>query len=230
LYSGQPATHDIDYHLAGSNPDSPLYRVLDPPNGIVQLDDSYRTGAGPRPGFIDSDYKVGWTDPGDWFNYTRNYGAGGFYNIYLRSSHGDPAATIGGGVDLVEGATTAQQTTTRLGSFRAPATGNWDGFIFIPLKNANGAQVVSALSGVQTLRYTVEANGGDINYMMLVPVCASSIAIGGGPPTVTVRYSGGTLQSAPAITGPWGNVAGAANGVFTGPLSGAQQYFRVLCQ
>ena len=237
LYNGQPATHNIDYHLVPNadgtvgNPDSPLYRVLDPPNGIVDLNDAWRTGAGPRPGFDTlPDYKVGWTDPGDWFNYTRNYGAGGFYNIYLRSSHGDPAATIGGGVDFVQGASTDQQTTTRLGRFRAPATGNWDGFIFIPLKDdASGAVLAPFLSGVQTLRYTVEANGGDINYMMLVPVCKSSINLGAGP-SVTIHYSGGILQSAAAITGPWAPVAGAANGVFTGPLTGAQQYFRILCQ
>ncbi|HXJ57315.1 MAG TPA: carbohydrate-binding protein [Verrucomicrobiae bacterium] len=173
LYNGKPATHNIDYHLEGSNPDSPLYRVLDPPNGIVNLDDSYRTGAGPRPGFETiSDYKVGWTDPGDWFNYTRNYGAGAYYAIYLRSAHGDAAATIGGRLDVVDDPTSMTQNTTTLGSFRAPATGGWDTFTFVPLKTPDGAVATVALKGVVTLRYTVEANGGDINYLMLCPLRA----------------------------------------------------------
>src|SRR5262249_24299945 len=33
-YNGLAARHHTDYHEAGSNPDSPLYRVLAPPNGI----------------------------------------------------------------------------------------------------------------------------------------------------------------------------------------------------
>jgi hypothetical protein len=229
LYNTLPATHLIDYFLAGTNPDSPLYRQLNPPNGIVNLDDSYRTGAGPRPGFeVVPDYKVGWTDPNDWFNYTRDYGAGGVFNIYLRASHGDPVATIGGGVDLVTGATTDAQTTSRIGNFRAPATGNWDGFIFIPLKAADGSVASVPLAGEKTLRYTVEANGGDINYMMLVPVaCSAHVSIANG--NVSVQYPAGVLQSAPALTGPWSNVANAAPPVYTAPVGPGVLLFRIIC-
>jgi hypothetical protein len=230
-YNGLAAVHDVDYHLAASNPDSPLYRVLSPPNGIVNLDDSYRTGAGPRPGFdMVPDYKVGWADPGDWYNYTRNYGAGGFYNIFLRASHGDPPAmsTIGGRVELVDDATTMTQNTTSLGNFRAPATGNWDGFTFIPLRAPEGNVALVPLNGVKTLRYTVEANGGDVNYLMLCPVCPG-VTISRDGTMVKVEWAGGTLQSAPRVTGPWGNVMGATPPSYSTPASGSELYFRTIC-
>ena len=169
-YNGLAATHDVDYHLQGSNPESPLYRAITPPNGITTINDANKGGAGPRPGFETvPDYKIGWTDGGDWFNYTRNYGAGAVYNVFLRGSHGDAAATIGGRLEQVDNATTATQNTTPLGNFKAPATGGWDTFTFIPLVNTDGELVEVTLQDVVTLRYTVQ-EGGDINYLMFCPV------------------------------------------------------------
>src|SRR6185436_17266729 len=69
-YDTRPAKHDVDYHLSGTNPDSPLYRVLNPPNGISVpgTPDNLRAGVSITP-----DYKIGWNDTGDWFNYTRTF-------------------------------------------------------------------------------------------------------------------------------------------------------------
>jgi hypothetical protein len=183
--------------------------------GMVNLGDAYRTGAGPRPGFeVVSDYKTGWTDPGppDWYNFTRDYGVGGTYNVWLRASHGDGAATIGGRLDHL--ADPAVPTTiTPLGNFRAPATGNWDGFTFVPLKDTGGNNVVLPLSGVQTLRYSVEASGGDVNYLMFVPAAplGPRLTVSATGNNVTVTWPSGQLQSAPAITGPWADETGAVS-------------------
>ena len=170
-YKGLSAVQGTDYndHTTDANGN---YRAGDVTSGMASLDDANRGGAGPRPGFeLTSDFKIGWTDGGDWFNYTRDYGAGGGYYVFLRASHGDGAATIGGGLARVDN---GSNSPTRLGSFRAPSTGGWDTFTFIPLKDEAGNNVVVPLSGVATLQYTVEANGGDINYLMLCPVVPAS--------------------------------------------------------
>jgi hypothetical protein len=46
--------------------------------------------------------------------------------------------------------------------------------------------------------------------------------------TLTITWSGpGTLQSAPAVTGPWGDLQGVVSGV-TLQATGAMQFFRVV--
>jgi hypothetical protein len=101
---------------------------------------------------------------------------------------------------------------TPLGNFRAPATGGWDTFTFVPLKNTTGDQVVLPLAGVKTLRFSVEASGGDVNYLMFVPAVqvGSRLTITHTGNNVTVTWPSGSLQSAPAITGPWTTEAGAS--------------------
>ncbi len=228
-YLGLDATFGVDYN--DTTGDSHQYRAVTVNIGMVNLGDAFRTGAGPRPGFETvSDYKVGWTDPGppDWFNYTRDYGAGGNFQIYLRASHGDGAATIGGRLDMIDDPASGTPVITPIGNFRAPATGNWDGFIFIPLKRADGSVANVALSGVQTLRYSVEANGGDVNYLMLCPV-GPQLTIGPDPATpgnVLISWNGvGRLESAPSLTGPWTTVTGATSPHSTSAATG-NRFFR----
>ncbi len=180
LYNGLGAVPDIDYHDSGDGQESNLYRTEGVANiphvNMVVPAGGDNIGGVPRPGFETvPDYKIGWTDSaggggGDWYNYTRNFGDGAYYNIYLRASHGDAAATIGGRLEIVDDPVSSTPTTTPLGSFRAPATGGWDTFTFVPLKAPDGSLVEVPLSGVKTLRYTVEASGGDINFLMLSPV------------------------------------------------------------
>jgi hypothetical protein len=102
LYAGLDAVAGTDYNDVTG--DSHQYRAAALMVGMVGINDAYVGGAGPRPGFVVTDYKVGWTDPGppDWYNYTRDFGVGDNYNVYLRASHGDGAATIGGRLDLLD--------------------------------------------------------------------------------------------------------------------------------
>jgi hypothetical protein len=204
LYNTLGATPDVDYHDSGDGQESNLYRTEGINNvphvnmvspGAPPLYDAYRNGAGARPGFeVVPDYKIGWTDPGpggaggDWYNYTRDYGAGSVYAIFLRASHGDPPATIGGRLELVDDPSSPVQTTTPLGNFRAPSTAGWDTFTFIPLRTADGSLAAVPLSGVATLRYTVEANGGDINYLMLCPLVPANRCPTASPQEVVVDH------------------------------------------
>src|SRR5213078_176747 len=67
--------------------------------------------------------------------------------------NGDPAAT--------------GQTTSRIGTFDAPATGNWDIFHTVPLRNSAGLTSVR-LGGLTTLRFTTLPGNLDYNYLAFV--------------------------------------------------------------
>jgi hypothetical protein len=171
LYNTLGATTGIDFNDSG-NPEGDVYRNGEVPNvGMTTVDDAYKGGAGPRPGFeAVPDYRIGWADSNaDWYNYTRNYRAGGTYEIYLRASHGDIFATIGGRLELIDDPASAMPEKTFLGTFVAPATGDWNAFTFVPLRDANGEIARVRLQGVRTLRFTVEAAFTDLNYLMLCP-------------------------------------------------------------
>src|SRR6185436_14670238 len=96
LYNGLGAVPGIDYNDSGDGQESNLYRTEGVANiphvNMATENDIYINGAGARPGFeLVPDYKIGWTDPGkpDWYNYTRDFSAGGSYAVYLRVAHGD---------------------------------------------------------------------------------------------------------------------------------------------
>ncbi len=162
-YAELSAVHRTDYTDANGADDSDNYRLGENPNvGISSTGDKRR-------GLFDivTDYKVGWMDAGDWFNYTRAFPAG-VYNIYARMTSGgaDMHAQLD---EVTAGATTSSQTTTKLGSFDAPATGDWDRFTFVPLKTDGGYLARAHLSGERTLRFSVLPGNHDLNYLVLVP-------------------------------------------------------------
>ncbi|MBE7501036.1 MAG: Ig-like domain-containing protein [Verrucomicrobiales bacterium] len=59
-----------------------------------------------------------------------------------------------------------------------------------------------------------------------VPAASVSIALSGANVVISWAPAGGSLESAPSVSGPWTAVAGA-NNPYTAPATGAQQYFRV---
>jgi hypothetical protein len=113
-------------------------------------------------------YNVGWYDSGDWGNYTRTYPTGSF-NLYMRVANG----TSGLGDTLAKvtsGWGTPVQTTTNLGTFTIPGTGNWQGYEWIPLRDAGGNLIKLALGGTNTLRVTANTGGGgNVTFYMLLP-------------------------------------------------------------
>jgi hypothetical protein len=121
----------------------------------------------------------------------------------------------------VDSPASATPVLTSLGTFRAPTTGGWDMFTFVPLKTPDGQVARVHLQGQQTLRYTVEANGGDINYLMLCPTRLLGIHRDAG--NVVLQWTSGILQSAPSLNGPWSNVTGATS-PYTTPTSGMRLF------
>jgi hypothetical protein len=165
-------------------------------------------------------FKCGWTDSADWFNYTRTFPAGK-YAVYAALSHGDAVGTandLRGTLQLVTaGVGTTNQTLTQLGNFNGPSTGAWGRNALVPLMDTNSATaVVVSLSGLNTIRFT--ADSGDYDYLWFVPATPSlrftSINASGG--SVTINWTGtGTLQQAASLTGQasdWSNVTPPPSG------------------
>jgi hypothetical protein len=180
---------------------------------------------------LTTNYKVGWNDSGDWYNYTRVFPENTYFVIASLSSGGSPnAASLS---EVTAGATTANQTVTKLGEFTSPASAGWDTFINVPLKDAAGALAKVSLSGERTVRFTVLPGNLDFSYLAFVPATSGG---GGGGPTLNFTVTagnirlewsgGGTLESADSITGPWTTVAGGASGS-SYPLSGTARFFRI---
>ena len=125
-------------------------------------------------------YNVGWNDTGDWGNYTRTYPAGSF-NLYARAANGNASGSIGDTVATVtSGWGTLNQTTTNLGTFTIPGNGNWQGYVWSPLRDAGGNLVKLTLGGTNTFRVTANAGGGgNLNFFALFPANTNLPAING---------------------------------------------------
>jgi hypothetical protein len=220
-YNGLSAVAGVDYNDPGAN-ENVAYRAADQTVAMVQNADVARGGF-----TLTSNFKVGWNDAGEYYNYTRNFPAPAQnYNVIGRISSGGAASAVELGE--VTGATTAAQTYTKLGTFSGPASGGWDTFLFYPLRTDAGGLVSVNAGGEKTYRLTILPNSNeDINYFMFVP--------GGGapPPEISVSRTAtgvqitytGTLYSAPTITGAFGPVAGATS-PYTIPASTVEAYFR----
>jgi hypothetical protein len=72
---------------------------------------------------------------------------------------------------------TSNQTTVNLGSFSIPATGAWQTYTWVPLKDSDGNLAVVSLGGTSTLRLT--DGGANLNYLLLAPAAALTAAQNG---------------------------------------------------
>lgn len=224
-YADLAAVHNVDYHTNGEQADSDLYRKGEVPNSPMGSNTDLDRGSFS----IESNYRIGWVDQGEWYNYTRTFPQA-TYNVY--ASLGKDAGTMGGRLGLVENATVQNQNVTEIGTFSAPATGAWGIQRLIPMKDTAGNLAAVELGGVETIRYTADFGNGDIDYLLFVPTTATP----GGPELivsrtgnqVTITWSGGgTLQSTPALgAGAQWTDAGTGGSV-TVTASDAKRFFRV---
>ena len=164
-YEGLGAVSGIDFNNSGNA--SANYRVI-PDNHPGMADSSWDAG---RNGFdMTVDFKMGWNDDGDWYNYTRDFAAGS-YAVFGRFSSG--GAAINNELSLVTGdAAAADQTVESLGTFTGPATGGWNTMAFFPLNDADGELATVTLGGTSTVRLTKVGGNMDVNYLAFVPYVA----------------------------------------------------------
>ncbi|HWD17675.1 MAG TPA: hypothetical protein VHB20_00220 [Verrucomicrobiae bacterium] len=167
-YAGAGATEGVDFSCI-NNVHSSAYR-----GGAEDGFQLNTENAGDIPrqthlGF--QDYDVGFTSGGNWGDYTRHYPAG-VYNIYVRYARGDNSSTVAdaGSVSLVTSdPTVGNQTVTKLGTYAAAPTGDWQKYGWAPVIVSGTTLAQFTGGGQQTLRVTIDGGGHNQNYFMLLP-------------------------------------------------------------
>jgi hypothetical protein len=182
-YRGVIAVDGIDFHMAASPNNSPyrgdVHAVPPTTLNMETAGDQKRLAYDLGSGGV-QDYDLGNTANGDWGNYTRTLPAGVF-NIFVRASGNGGVSSMS---QVTAGFGTSSQTTVPLGTFTIPATGGWQTYQWVPLRDSAGNLVRFTGGAVKTLRFI---NGGNINlsYFMLAPADNSL-------PTVTQLYPDGS--------------------------------------
>jgi len=190
-YNSLSAVANIDYANNDGN-DSVVYRLgLSPNVDITQNADVDRDSW-----TVTANYRIGWTDTADWYNYTRNF-PDGYYIPYAALSHSSTADHMLKGTlwQVTSGANTTNQTLARLGTFDAPGSGGWGLNNRVPLTDANGNDLVLHLQGLITLRYAAES--ADIDYYIFKALQSPQISqqptnltvVEGGSATFSVRLA-----------------------------------------
>jgi hypothetical protein len=176
-YQVNTAISNIDY---SSPPSGGQYQFRNP--GLAQE----LTADAQLPGFLaGGDYDIGYFNTGDWGNYTRNYPAGK-YLAYgrLAGGNGNLTAYLD---EVTSGGGTTNQTTRRLGTWRAN-TGGWQSWAWVPLTDGGfSSPVIVDVGGTNTLRVT---SGGSVNfnYFMLVPVSGFTISAARSGNSVVISF------------------------------------------
>ncbi|MBU6401652.1 MAG: hypothetical protein KGS61_15150, partial [Verrucomicrobia bacterium] len=237
-YQGLSAKFGVDYYN-NDGLDSQAYRwggdlnMTNSSGAGIQNVDTDATGDVYRGSWTNTvNFKVGWIDSADWFNYTRTFPAN-TYQVWVALSHGDPAGTahrLLGSIGLVtSGVGTTNQTVQVLGSCDAPSTGTWGLNNLVPMTNTNGVPIVVQLGGTETVQF--QGNSGDYDYLLFVPSAPagpqfSKIQVSGS--NLIITWSGaGTLQQAASPSGSWSAVSGASSPA-TVPIGGSKSlYFRI---
>jgi hypothetical protein len=121
-----------------------------------------------RPGPVDmvTNYRIGWTGAGDWYNYTRNVPLG-VYNAFAALSQ--DVGTMSARLEQVtSAANTPNQTVVTLGTFTAPASGAWGDNDLVPMQASDGTRAVFKVrSQPITLRFNTIS--GDFDWFALAP-------------------------------------------------------------
>ena len=166
-YAGLSAVDGIDYHSVNPGQGNTAYRPNPPGLETETCTDRPRQAA--NPGL--QDYDVGFNSGGNWGNYTRTFPAG-TYNVYLRGADGIGAAGDSASLSVVtNGWKTTNQTLVTLGTFAVPATGDWQIYTWVPLKDGQGNLVQLTNDGsVKTLRVGTDNGNYNANFYALIPV------------------------------------------------------------
>jgi hypothetical protein len=220
-YNGLSATHLVDYH--NDNNDSITYRRggdLAVAGQGASMDNVTGNVLSLQRGAWDmvNNYKIGWIGTGDWHNFTRAVPAGTYTAIAALSEGGTGDHALKAKLSKVTaGVGTTNQTLVDLGFFDQSGSGGWGQNNLVPMKDAGGATAVFTVAdAVTTLRMSHDS--GDFDWFMLVPTEGvtpppqiTGITVGAGGAITVTWTGGGTLEAAPAVTGPWQAVTGATS-------------------
>lgn len=172
-YAGLDTTDNVDAH--NSNGNASTYRPGNTDNGhgglftetIGSPESTYQRlqylGTGK------TDYDVGFTDTGDFGNYTRHYPAG-TYNLFVRASGGNGPRTEAGDITVQSGSATINSPAA--GPYMYGVKGNgWQTYDFMPVTDSAGNLVQITFDGSQSTINVMQNQANDnMNFFMLVPI------------------------------------------------------------
>ncbi len=185
-YAGLGSVDGIDYHSVNPGQGNAAYRPNPPGLETEVCTDRPRLTF--SPGL--QDYDVGFNSGGNWGNYTRTFPAGTYY-LYMRGADGIGAAGDSASLSVVTGGpTTTNQTSTKLGTFSVPSTGDWQVYTWVLLKDSGGNPVQITNNGsVKTLRVTTDNGNYNANFYALIPVYTPPTSM-----TLGISSSSGNLS------------------------------------
>ena len=171
-YEGRSGRDRIDYHQTANAVSSDLYRSGEGPGvnvNIYALAQRFRGAY-----YADVNHMVGNNEPTEWFNYTRQYPATPVPS-YLFARVAGPAGSDAMQVDEVLGnANTTSQTLSKLGQTGGGASGSWDVYTFVPVRDDAGDLVLFTWAGLHTLRATILDGGRpNLDYFVFAPAVSS---------------------------------------------------------
>ncbi|HEY2081759.1 MAG TPA: hypothetical protein VGI88_03160, partial [Verrucomicrobiae bacterium] len=115
------------------------------------------------------DYDVGWTDGGEYGQYTRHYPAG-TYNLFARVASGGTAQTESADISVLSGTATISSPASGPYKYGVNVRG-WQVYDFMPVTDSAGNLVQITFDGsASTLQETQVGANDNINFFMLMPV------------------------------------------------------------
>jgi len=183
-YAGLDTTDNVDAHNANGNPSSYRPSFANNGNGGLYTEDIGAPESNYKRlqyiGTGRTDYNVGFTDNGDFGNYTRTYPAG-TYNLFVRAAGGNGPKTESADVSVASGGAVINSPAS--GPFKFGVKGNgWQNYDFMPVTDSGGNLVQITFDGnPATLNVLQAPDASDnMNFFMLMP---TNVVV---PSTVTV--------------------------------------------
>ncbi|HEV2694147.1 MAG TPA: hypothetical protein VG347_14725 [Verrucomicrobiae bacterium] len=120
-----------------------------------------------------TDYDVGFTDGGDYGNYTRHYPPG-TYNLFARVAGGNGPRTECADISVVSG----NVSISGSGSYKFGTTGvGWQNYAYMPVTDNGGNLIQITFDGNPATLQVLQNQGSDnMNFFMLVPLNTNVVA------------------------------------------------------
>jgi len=191
LFAGKDGLPGIDFHLVSQSSANPLdfgnaYRngwaefgviMGEPPTApeplgnvdIIPLTSAINLT---RPDYeMIENYKVGWNDRGEWYQYTREFDPSGIYTfgaVAIVARDGLRTNRFSAVLELVSGDPTQTNAATRVvGEISGDGTGGWESFDYVPFRVPGGTEPASfRLKGKATVRYRVTEGNADLDALL----------------------------------------------------------------